>query len=122
MSTLQNFEDLDCWKMAREEANLIYLHFWKIKDFAFRDQIIRAAISVMNNIAEWFGRWSPKEKIQFMNIAHGSLLEVRSMIYLALDQKYLQNACVDEILEHNLQTKKMLQGFLRYLHDFKNNN
>ena len=120
MTTLQNFEDLDCWKMAREEANLIYAYFWKCRDFAFRDQIIRATISVMNNIAEWFWRWNVKEKIQFMNIAHGSLVEVRSMLYLSLDQGYLSPEETEKVLEHNLQTKKMLQWFLRYLHEFKN--
>jgi len=52
MSTIQKFEDLECWQQARKETNFIYRYLQECRDFGFRDQIQRASISVMNNIAE----------------------------------------------------------------------
>lgn len=89
---VDRFEDLDAWKVGRELANQIYTFGRESgfsKDYGFKDQIQRAAVSVMNNIAEGFERGSNKDFAKFLFIARGSVGEVRSMLYLALDQKYI---------------------------------
>jgi four helix bundle protein len=85
MATLNSFEDLECWKSARVLTRLIYKIFNESRDFGFKDQIQRASVSIMNNIAEGFGRIGVKEKLQFTNIAVGSAQEVKSMLFLAQD-------------------------------------
>ena len=84
MSTIQKFEDLEAWKIAREVTRDIYKLSSKgefIKDFGLRDQIRRSAVSIMSNIAEGFERDGDKEFVQFLSIAKGSAGEGRSHIY-----------------------------------------
>jgi four helix bundle protein len=92
---VQRFEDLEAWQLSRELTNQIYT-ITKIgpvsKDYGFRDQIRRAAVSVMNNIAEGFDRGSNKDFVKFLFIARGSAAEVRSLLYVALDQDYINEA------------------------------
>lgn len=120
MVTIQKFEDLLCWQESRKDAKSIYTVFQNCKDYAFRDQIQRASVSVMNNIAEWFSRFSSKEKIQFFNIAVASLNEVRSMIYLASDLKYIDQEIESGLLLENQTTKDVTYWFLKHLHNYKN--
>ena len=89
MGTIKNFEDLEIWKISRELVNLIYSDLRKCRDFSFKDQISRAGISSMNNIAEGFFRNSDSEFKQFLNISKGSAGEVKSMYYIAEDQEYV---------------------------------
>jgi four helix bundle protein len=89
MGTIKTFEDLEIWQLARELLNLIYDDFRNCKDFTFRNQVIAAGLSVMNNIAEGFSRCSDKEFRYFLNISKGSDGEVKSMYYVAEDQKYV---------------------------------
>ena len=89
MATLKNFEDLEIWKNARILTKLVYEDFSSNKDFGFKDQIQRCAISVMNNIAEGFCRGGEREKVNFLNFARGSIGEVKNMYYVAEDLKYL---------------------------------
>jgi len=86
---IEKFEDIECWKEARELLKEIYKAFSHIKDYSFRDQIQRAAISVMSNIAEGFDRGSNKEFIQFLIFPRGSVSEVKSLCYAALDLEYI---------------------------------
>jgi four helix bundle protein len=88
MTTLKNFEELDIWKMSRELVNLIYSDFRNCSDFAFRNQITSAGISIMNNISEGFCRNSDAEFRHFLNISKGSTGEVKNMYYIAEDQLY----------------------------------
>jgi len=88
MSTVKNFEDLAIWKMSRELVNYIYTDLKQCRDYAFKDQISRAGISIMNNIAEGFCRSSDAELRHFLNISKGSGGEVKSMYYVAEDLKY----------------------------------
>ncbi len=89
MSTVNNFEDLEIWQMSRELVNMIYSDFKITNDFVFRNQIIKAGISIMNNIAEGFYRNSDSEFSYFLNISKGSAGEVKSMYFIAEDQKIL---------------------------------
>jgi four helix bundle protein len=91
MATIKDFEDLKIWKLSRELVNQIYSDFRNCKDFNFRNQITSAGISIMNNIAEGFNRRGDAEFRQFLNIAKGSAGEVKSMYYIAEDQKYVSS-------------------------------
>ena len=88
MSTIKDFEELEIWKNARPLVSKVYSDFREIKDYAFKDQVCRAAISVMNNISEGFGRGGNKEFIQFLKIARGSANELKNMYYIAFDLEY----------------------------------
>ena len=89
MTTIKNFEELEIWQMARELVNLIYVDFKECRDFAFKDQICRAGISIMNNISEGFCRGGNPEFKQFIKISKGSAGEVKNMYYIAEDQGYI---------------------------------
>lgn len=89
---IEKFEDLISWQKAKELTLNTYKVFGNHKDFGFRDQIQRASVSVMNNIAEGFERRTNKELRSFFYIAKGSCGEVRSMLLLALDLKYISQA------------------------------
>lgn len=83
----RSIENLFIWKEARIVVNDIYELMKNCKDYAFRDQIQRAAISIMNNIAEGSESGSDAKYINFLNISKGSCSEVRSMLYLCEDFK-----------------------------------
>ena len=95
MSSIRRFEDVLGWQRARELAREIYRASASgafAKDYALRDQIRRASVSVLSNISEGFERGSDREFAQFLNIAKGSVGEVRCQLYIALDQGYLPEA------------------------------
>lgn len=89
MATIQKFEDLICWQKARELTREIYVTFSNCKDYGFRDQIQRAAVSVVSNIAEGFERGTKQEFINYLYIAKGSAGEVRAQLYVAMDVGYV---------------------------------
>ena len=89
MSFAQRFEDLEMWQQARAQVKAVYSAFQNCRDFSFRDQVQRAAISVMNNIAEGFERNTTKDFAHFLDQAKGSCGEVRSMLFAAEDLRYL---------------------------------
>ncbi len=88
MSNIKRFEDLRVWQEARLLANALYDTTESLRDFAFRDQLRRAAVSIMNNIAEGFERHSDADFAHFLTIAKGSSGEARSMLYLGEDRRY----------------------------------
>lgn len=98
MSFAERFEDLRIWQEAREQVAAMYRLFDRgsvaSSDFAFRDQLQRAALSVMNNIAEGFERRTPKDFAHFLDQAKGSCGEVRSMLYIAEDLRCLPEKTV----------------------------
>ena len=89
MSKILNFEELEIWKSSRVLAKEVYEDFKNNKDYGFRDQIQRCAVSVMNNIAEGFCRKEDREFHQFLNIAKASCGELKSMYYLSEDIDYV---------------------------------
>ena len=98
---IKNFEDLEIWKDARALTRAVYQltsdpRF--SKDFGLRDQIRRASVSIMSNIAEGFERGGNQEFIQFLYVAKGSCGEVRSQLYAAMDQNYLDQKVVGDLL------------------------
>ncbi len=113
---IKNFEDFVIWKEARHLSREIYTRSKApefSKDFALRDQIRRAVVSIMSNIAEGFERGSNQEFVQFLYIAKGSCGEVRSQLYVAIDQGY-----VDQKVANNLLTAlKLLSVKIKHLID-----
>ena len=89
MEKIESFEDLRIWQEARVLVKEVYTDFKSSRDFGFRDQIQRAAVSIMNNISEGFERRSDADFARFLDIAKGSSGEVRSMYYTATDLGYI---------------------------------
>lgn len=112
---IEKFEDIISWKKAKDLSVLVYAIFKDIRDFGFKDQIQRASISVSNNIAEGFERRSNKEFKQFLYIAKGSCGEVRSMLYIALELKYLSKEEFDQMLDLSSEISRLLSGFIKKL-------
>ncbi|MDF1553847.1 MAG: four helix bundle protein [Deferrisomatales bacterium] len=112
---IDRFEDLECWQAARELVKFVYAMFSVCRDYAFRDQIQRAAVSVMSNIAEGFDRGGNKEFLHFLTIARGSLAEVKSLAYAATDLGYLSDESLEKLSEQCSATKGLVNGLIRYL-------
>ena len=112
---IEKFEDIVAWQKARELTVAVYQNFNACKDFSFKDQIQRAAVSIMNNIAEGFERNTNKEFRNFLFIAKGSCAEVRSMLYLALQLKYISEQNFKEFHGKCLEISKVLSGFIKTL-------
>jgi four helix bundle protein len=116
---LSRFEDLDCWKEARQLTRQVYdaigrNQSWQ-KDFRLCGQIQGAAISVMANIAEGFVRHSDKEFVQFLFVAMASAAEVQNHLYVAVDQKYLLPETFDSIYAQAEKTSRIISGLIKYL-------
>jgi four helix bundle protein len=121
MATVQQFEDLHVWQEARALVREVYKVVAQgsfIRDFGLRDQITRAAISCMSNIAEGFERGSKKEFIQFLNIAKASNGEVRSQLYVAMDQKYFDEKTFETLREAAIALSQRLSKFISYLESY----
>lgn len=118
MAKIDKFEDIEAWEKARRIAKNVYAACRQVefsRDFGLRDQIQRAAVSIMSNIAEGFERGTNKEFIQLLFIAKGSAGEVRSQIYVALDLGYINQNVFDSLNSDLLSISKQLSGFITYL-------
>ncbi len=116
---LTRFEDLDCWKEARQLTRQVYEAIeqnsaWK-RDARLCNQIQSAAGSVMANIAEGFVRRSSKEFVQFLFIAMSSSAEVRSHLYIAVDQGYLSKDSFESIYAQADKVGRIISGLIKYL-------
>ncbi|HUD44985.1 MAG TPA: four helix bundle protein [Patescibacteria group bacterium] len=114
---IQKFEDIIAWQKSKDLILLLYTLFRTNKDYSFKDQLLRAAVSIMNNIAEGFERYSNKELKNFLFIAKGSCGELRSMLYLALavELHYLTQEEYDKTNELSLEISRLLSGFIKTL-------
>ena len=118
MAMIQKFEDIQAWQEARTLVKMVYQLTNKdkfSKDFGMRDQIRRASVSVMNNIAEGFDCESKIEFARFLGIARRSAVEVQSMLYAALDVEYIDQNEFDIHYEQARKTKALVGGFKRSL-------
>jgi len=112
-SKVERFEDLIAWQKARELTNEVYRTTNEgrfSKDFGLRDQIRRAAVSVMSNLAEGFDRAGRKEFHQFLVVAKGSCAEVRSQLYVALDVGYVSQTEFDRLREQSEEVARIIGG------------
>ena len=118
MAKIEQFEDIEAWQQARLLVNEIYAvtnagQF--ARDFGLLDQIRRASVSILSNIAEGFERGGNKEFIQFLYIAKSSCGEVRAQLYVAKDQHYITEEQFQTLSQQSLRISKMLAGFISYL-------
>jgi len=107
------FEDVFAWQKAEVMSLFIYQKLRNIHDFSFKDQLQRAAISIMNNIAEGFERQSNRELKRFLYIAKGSCGEVRSMLLIASQLGYLSPADFKKCYDLSCEISKLLAGFIK---------
>jgi four helix bundle protein len=121
---MRRFEEIEAWQLSRELAKQIYEATKQgpfAHDYGLKDQIQRAAVSIMSNIAEGFERGGNKEFMNFLGIAKGSCGEVRSQLYVALDQGYIDKAQFEGLVQVCIRVSVMLQAFITSLRnsDFK---
>ena len=117
----KTFEDLKVWQDTRAFVKLIYeltaSDSFK-KDYGLKDQIQRAAVSIMNNIAEGFERNNNKEFVVFLKYSKGSAGEIRSMLYVALDLNYISKSTFEEYYENVIKIITQISNFIKYLKNY----
>ena len=118
MAKVERFEELDAWRLARAVTKKIYDFSNSgpfARDFGLRDQMRRAAVSILSNIAEGFERHADRSFHQFLVIANGSAAELRAQLYVALDLGYISNAQFDDCRADIVRIGRMLTGLMQYL-------
>ncbi|MDD2598647.1 MAG: four helix bundle protein [Kiritimatiellae bacterium] len=118
MSTIKRFEDIEAWQLARELTREVYGATKNIgfnHDYGLSNQIQRASVSIMSNIAEGFERGGNKEFINFLTIAKGSCGEVRAQLYVALDLKYITQDNFDRLCKLCSRISLMLYRLMEVL-------
>ena len=118
MSAITRFEDIESWKTARQLTNSVYAHTNQTgfnRDFGLRDQIRRASVSVMSNIAEGFESRTDVQFINFLGMARASAGEVRAQLYIALDQKYITEEQFKETYAMAQTCARQISNFIKYL-------
>ena len=118
MYNIGQFEDIIAWQRARSLTKGIYA-FTRVgpfaKDYGLKDQIQRASVSTMSNIAEGYERDGDREFLQFLSNSKGSCGEVRSHLYVALDQGYLTQTDFDSLSDQAREVSRLISGFMNYL-------
>lgn len=118
VGTFECFEEIEAWQKARVLVREVYRvsgHGAFLRDFVLRDQVRRAAVSVMSNIAEGYERGGTGEFMQFLSIAKGSAGELRSQFYAALDQGYFDQETFDRMLGLVKENSRLIAGLMNYL-------
>jgi len=116
--TINRFEEIEAWQKARELARVVYQSTKDgqiSRDYGLRDQMRRAGVSIMANIAEGFSRRSNKEFCQFLFIAKSSASELQSHAYVALDQGYIGKADFEKLYDSLDHTSRMISNLIKYL-------
>src|SRR5882762_9640781 len=118
MARINKFEEIESWKKARSLTKEIYKRTSSGKftrDFGLTDQIRRASVSILSNIAEGFERSGDKEFLQFLAIAKGSCGEVRAQLYVALDQEYFSLDEFEGLSKAAIEVSQLIAGLIKYL-------
>ena len=118
MATFKSFEEIEAWQEARALTREIYTlsrtgNF--ARDFGLRDQICRAGVSIVSNIAEGFERDGVGEFVQFLSVAKGSTGEVRAQLYVALDQNYIDQTTFNRLQSQTQSISRKLGALIKYL-------
>ncbi len=112
---IEKFEDIIGWQKAKALSIGVYTSFRLLKDYGFKDQIQRASVSVMNNIAEGYERRGDKEFKKFLFITKGSVGEVRSMLDLAFELKYISKNNFEPLYKESVEILRILSGLIKSL-------
>jgi four helix bundle protein len=118
MTAITRFEEIEAWKISRQLTNWIYAHTNQAgfnRDFGLRDQIRRASISVMSNIAEGFESRTDVQFINFLGMARASAGEVRAQLYIAFDQNYITEEQFKETFAMAETCSRQIAKFIKYL-------
>ncbi|CAM3458469.1 four helix bundle protein [Zobellia roscoffensis] len=119
---VKRFEDLLVWLKAQDFSVVIYQKFSNSKDYSFKDQILRASISISNNIAEGFDRRTNPDFIRFLYFATSSNSEVRSMLYLSKRLHFLESQETTELIKQSNEISRMLFGLIQSMTPRKSTN
>ena len=115
---IERFEDIEGWQLGRQLTSRIYAVTGKgrfASDRGLRDQITRAAGSIMHNVAEGFDAGSNAEFTKFLRYAQRSCTEVQSQLYVALDQKYVSQSEFEALYDSAKTCRSKIGGFIKYL-------
>ena len=118
MAKIERFEDIQGWQKGRELCKLVYQATNKgtfSHDYGLRDQIRRAAVSVISNIAEGFESQNNRTFVRYLYIAKASCGEIRAQAYVASDQSYISQAEFDALYALSSETSRLMAGFIAYL-------
>jgi len=115
MVTIRRFEDLLCWKKSRVLVKSVYSALDECKDRGFRDQIQRASVSVLSNIAEGFESGTKQGFLNYLYIAKASAGEVRAQLYVALDVGYVDTQKFEELKGNAEECSKLITSFIKKL-------
>ena len=107
---IETFEDILAWQKAQDLVLLNYKEFKNLRDFSFKDQLLRACVSIMNNIAEGFERGSASEFHRFLTIAKASSAELRSQLYVALDVGYMSQETFSQLMKSSEEVSNIIGG------------
>lgn len=113
---IRKFEDLIAWQKGQDLAVAIYQAFKPSKDYGFRDQIQRAAVSISNNIAEGFDRGSQKEFIRFLHISISSCSEVKSMLHLSPRLNHLNSEQSKQLIIQSEEVSRIIRGLIKAIY------
>lgn len=122
MATIKRFEELECWKAARELVKQVYAltkNNGFDKDFELKNQITRSAVSVMANIAEGFHRNANKDFVRFLDYSRSSIAETISHAYVALDQNYIDDSEMFQIKQQADTIWKKINKLISYLRKYQ---
>lgn len=112
MGIIKHFSNIIAWQKAKGMTLLLYKILKTSKDFSFNDQIKRASLSIMNNIAEGFGRYNPREFKQYLSIARGSTMEVVSMVLLGNELGYFDENQKTALLQFTNDIDNILKALI----------
>jgi four helix bundle protein len=112
----QGFESLEVWQLGCRMSIDTYTALKDLRDFGFRDQICRSAVSIPSNIAEGYERNGAREFIRFLNIAKGSCGEFKTQVYIAERIGYLAPGAAANLLSHARSIAAMLSSLIKRLH------
>lgn len=115
---ITKFEDIEVWKESRKLVNIVYDLTGKglfQKDFGLKEQIQRAAVSCMSNVAEGFDSGTNQQFIQYLVYTRRSSSEVQSQLYIAFDRAYITQSEFDKTYEQAKKVGKLANGFITYL-------
>lgn len=118
MTTISRFEDIEAWKTARELTRTVYLLTEQgsfAKDFGLKNQIQRASVSVMSNIAEGFESRTQAQFLEYLGYAKASAGEVRCQLYIAMDLSYLTQEQIKQVFELADKSSRQIARFMNYL-------
>jgi four helix bundle protein len=118
MATFKSFEEIDGWQRARRLSRRIYELSNRgtfARDFSLKDQINRATGSIMDNLAEGFGRGGNREFIQSLSYSQGSVRETQSQLYRALDRKHISQAEFESLKTEAVHLGNLVGALMKYL-------